>query len=119
MVNKREFKKFADALGTSVAQEMMVAYYNVEGIDREAVGEAVQKVLLAVEEAKNNANRFFDRGAKSFESRREYSVAKRKFFRQLFAKIEKDFSEQVNAGLKQFNAALPAEVKQAQKEAAR
>lgn len=117
MVNKREFKKYVDALGSSVAQEMMLAYYNVEGIDGKATGEAVQKVIAAVEEAKCNANRYFDRGPRAFADRKEYAVAKRNFFRALFQKIEKDFNGEINAALKQFNAALPEEVKQAQKEA--
>ncbi len=115
MTNKRDFKKYANALGSSVAQEMMTAYYNVEGIDREAVANAVKKVITAIEDAKNNANVFFDRGAKSFADHKEYAVAKRKFFRSLFQKIEKDFSDKINEALKEFNAAVPEAAKQAQK----
>lgn len=111
MTNKRDFKKYANALGSSVAQEMMTAYYGVEGIDREAVANAVHKVIAAIEDAKNNANRFFDRGAKSFADRKEYAAAKRNFFRSLFEKIEKDFNTQINEALKDFNAALPASAK--------
>lgn len=117
MVNKRDFKKYVNALGTSVAQDMMEAYYSVEGIDREAVAGAVKKVIGAVEEAKNNANRFFDRGAKSFADHKEYAAAKRQFFRALFQKIEKDFSQQINEALKEFNAAVPESAKKAQAEA--
>lgn len=117
MVNKRDFKKYANALGSSVANEMMVAYYNVEGIDRKAVAQAVEKVIGAIEEAKNNANRFFDRGPKSFADRKEYAVAKRNFFRSLFQKIEKDFNTQINEALKEFNAAVPESAKKAQAEA--
>lgn len=115
MTNKRDFKKYADALGSSVAQEMMLAYYNVEGIDREAVAGAVKKVIAAIEDAKNNANRFFDRGANSFADHKEYAVAKRNFFRSLFQKIEKDFNTQINEALKEFNAAVPESAKQTQK----
>ncbi len=117
MVNKRELKKYVEALGSSVAQEMMLVYYSVEGIDAKAIGEAVQTVIAAVETAKCNANRSFDRGRRAFADNREYAVAKRKFFRTLFQKIENDFNSEINAALKQFNAALPENVKQAQKEA--
>lgn len=115
MTNKRDFKKFANALGSSVANEMMMAYYNVEGIDKKAVAEAVKKVIGAIEGAKNNANIFFDRGPKSFADRKEYAAAKRNFFRSLFQKIEKDFNDQINEALKEFNAAVPEAAKMAQK----
>ena len=118
MPNKREFKKYADALGASVIEEMMVAYYNVEGADRKAIADAVGKVLAAIEEAKNNSNVYFDRGVKAFPDHKEYSKAKKAFFRALFNKIESDFSAQVEDAVKAFNAALPEAYKAAQKEAA-
>lgn len=117
MPNKREFKKYADALGASVIEEMMVAYYNVEGADRNAIADAVGKVLAAIEDAKDKSNIYFDRGVKAFADHKEYSKAKREFFRALFNKIENEFGEQIDAALKEFNAALPESYKTAQKEA--
>lgn len=104
MANKREFKKYADALGASIIDEMISAYYNVEGADRDKIAEAMETVLGAIGKAKNNSNVTFDRGAKSFDSIEEYSKAKKAFFRSLFDKIETEFSEEVNASLKIFNA---------------
>ena len=117
MTNKRNFKKYADEIGASVINEMMVAYYNAEGADRKAIADAVGKVLGAIEDAKNKANTFFGRDTKSFEDHKAYAVAKRNFFRALFNNIETEFSEKVNEAVKQFNAALPAEYKEAQKAA--
>ena len=118
MPNKREFKKYADALGASVVEEMMIAYYNVEGADRKAIGDAVGKVLAAIEDAKNKSNVYFDKGAQAFRGdMKEYAKEKRAFFRALFNKIENDFNDQINAAIKEFNAALPESVKRAQKEA--
>lgn len=107
MVNKREFKKYVDAVGASVYNGMMEAYYSTDGADKEGVQKAVTRLLGAIGAAKSNANRFFDRGPKGFGDMKEYARAKRDFFRQLFAKINKDFSEEVNAALKEFNAAMP------------
>lgn len=118
MPNKREFKKYVDALGASVIEEMMVAYYNAEGADREAISVAVGKVISAIEDAKCKANIFFDRGPKAFASMKEYSKEKRDFFRALFYKIESEFGAEVHSALKDFNGALPESVKKAQKEAA-
>ena len=110
-VNKREFKKDADALGASVIEEMIHYYYNVEGVDKDKIAKGMETVLGAVAKAKNNANVFFDRGARSFESLEDYSKAKRAFFRQLFKKIENEFDAEVNEGIKLFNEAIPENVR--------
>jgi len=111
MANKREFKKYADALGASIIDEMISAYYNVEGADRDKIAHAMETVLGAIGKAKNNANITFDKGVSAFGGIEEYAKAKKVFFRSLFDKIETEFSEEVNAALKLFNAALPAEEK--------
>lgn len=119
MANKREFKKFVDALGASVVTEIACAYENVAGADKDELQKAYAKVLGAVGAAKSNANRFFDRGRKGFADAKEYGKTKREFFKSLFNKIENDFDSEVKEGLKLFNAALPAAEKEANKEAAK
>lgn len=116
MANKREFKKYVDALGASIIDEMISAYHNVKGVDRDKIAEAMQKVLGAIGKAKNNSNIFFDRDPKAFESKADYAKNKKAFFRALFDKIETEFNEEINAALKLFNAALPAEEKARNKE---
>ena len=111
MPNKREFKKYADALGASIIDEMISAYYNVENVDRDKIAEAMEKLLGAIGKAKNNSNITFDRGGAAFADKHEYSTTKRKFFKSLFDKIDTEFNEEVNESLKLFNAALPAEEK--------
>lgn len=118
MANKREFKKYADAVGASVCEEMMEAYYNVKDADKAAIEQAIAKVLGATAAAKSNANVFFDKGHKAFENLKEYSKAKEAFFTQLFAKINDDFSKEIEAAVKQFNAAIPQNVKEEQKQPA-
>ncbi len=116
MPNKREFKKYVEALGASVCDEMMVAYYNIEGVDRDKIRESIGRVLGAVGVATSHANIFFDRGVKAFPSAAEYSKEKSKFFRALFRKIATDFSAEIDAALKEFNAAIPAEVRERQRQ---
>ena len=118
MANKREFKKYVDVLAASVMDEMVSAYYNVADVDQDKIAEAVKLVLGAVGKAKNNANVFFDKGQKAFEDAGAYAKAKQTFFRALFDKIETEFNEEINAALKVFNSALPAEEKARNKEAA-
>lgn len=116
MANKREFKKYVDALGSSVMDEMVSSYYDVEGADRDKIAKAIQVVLGAIGTARDNANITFDRGVRAFGSLEEYSKAKRGFFRALFDKIETEFDEGINTALHMFNEALPAEEKARNKE---
>lgn len=118
MANKRVFKKSVDAIGGSVCDEMMAAFYNIEGADKEALTEAMGKVVAATVKAKDNANIFFDKGVKAFESPEAYAKAKDAFFKALFTKISTEFSEEINEALKEFNKALPASVKEANKKVA-
>lgn len=118
MANKREFKKYADALGASVVNEMVSAYYNVKGADQDKIAEAIKVALGAVGKAKNNANVYFDKGMSAFEDAAAYAKSKREFFRSLFDKIETEFSEEINEALKVFNAAIPEEEKARNKEIA-
>lgn len=119
MANKREFKKSVDAVGAAICNEMMAAYYNVEGSDKKAIADAIQKVLGAVVKAKDNSNIFFDKGIKAFEDHQKYSEAKTKFFKTLFNKIHTEFGEEINLALKEFNKAIPENVKKANKELAK
>ena len=115
MANKREFKKLVDSLGSSVIDEMVSSYYNVKGADRDEIAKAIELTLGAVGKAKSNSNICFDRGERAFDTKAEYSKAKKAFFEALFNKIETEFNEEINAALKVFNAALPAEEKERNK----
>ncbi|MDE7381626.1 MAG: hypothetical protein K2N03_05810 [Muribaculaceae bacterium] len=118
MASKREFKKNVDRLGSDIIENMMVAWYNAEGADKKGIADAMGTLLKGIEAARNNSNLFFDRGAKAFPNRREYGKAKEVFFKKLFTKIIADLNTSVSDSLKQFNAALPKEVKEANKEGA-
>ncbi len=111
MANKRNFKKGVEEIGASVCDEMMAAYYNVDKADKEAISSAVGKVLGAIEKARANSNIFFDKGMKAFEDHKAYSVAKKNFFKSLFNKIQREFADDLDAAVKEFNEAIPAEVK--------
>lgn len=115
MANKREFKKFIEAVGASVCDEMMVAYYNIDGADRDAIAKAIESVLVAVEKARVNAGTEFDRKPRSFDNEHEYRKAKTSFVKAMYKKVIADFSASIDAAVKAFNAAIPAEVKAANK----
>lgn len=116
-MNKQEFKKAVEAIGASICNEMMTVYYNEEGVDQDKISQAVAKVLGATGAAKSNANIFFDKGHKAFADEKEYKKAKSDFFKKLFKRIHEDFNAEISAALKLFNDAVPAAVKEANKQA--
>lgn len=118
MANKREFKKYVEAVGASACNEMMDSFYTVEGINKDQVSKAIEKVIGATAAARANANVFFDKGVKAFANNKEYSKAKKEFFVKLFDKINSDFSNELDEALKLFNAAIPEGVKESNKKLA-
>lgn len=110
-MNKRDFKKYVESVGDSACASMVDIYETVENIDKVKVADAIEKVIAAVAAAKTNADITFDKGVKAFDNLGEYSKAKKAFFRQLFEKINKDFYNDLDAALKEFNSAVPEEVK--------
>ena len=115
-MNKRDFKKYADSLGSSACEEMVYIYDTTENVDKDKVAQAIEKVLCAVAAAKSNADVTFDKGVKAFGNLAEYSKAKKDFYRQLFIKIKEDFHNDIDEALKLFNAAVPEETKKENKE---
>ncbi len=113
--NKRDFKKTVDAIGANVCDDMMVVYYNVEGVDKDAISNCIGKVLGAVGAAKSHANIFFDKGRRAFNDEKQYNAAKREFFKSLFVKINKDLTDELNEAIKEFNHAIPEDKRDAVK----
>lgn len=118
-MNKRDFKKYVEALGDSACASMVDVFETEENVDKTKVANAVEKVLSAVEAAKTNADVTFDKGVKAFSSLVEYSKAKKAFYRQLFKKIYEDFYNDLDEAVKEFNSAIPEDVKEENKATAK
>lgn len=118
-MNKRDFKKYVEAVGDSACASMAEVFDTVENIDKAKVADAVEKVICAVAAAKSNADVTFDKGVKAFDNIVEYSKAKKTFYKQLFNKINDDFFKELDEAVKEFNAAVPEEVKKENVEAAK
>lgn len=110
-MNKRDFKKYVESLGDSACAAMADVYDTVENVDKEKIANAVEKVISATAAAKSNADIVFDKGVKAFNNVAEYSKAKKAFFKQLFNKIYEDFYKELDEAVKEFNSAVPDEVK--------
>ena len=118
-MNKRDFKKYVESVGDSALASMVDVSETVESVDKAKVANAVEKVISAVAAAKTNADITFDKGVKAFNNLAEYSKAKKAFFKQLFTKIYDDFYKDLDEAVKEFNSAVPEEIKAENKAAAK
>ena len=116
-MNKRDFKKYVESLGDSACASMVDIYDTYDKVDKEKVANAIEKVISAVAAAKTNADITFDKGVKAFDNIVEYSKAKKDFYKKLFKKIYEDFYKELDEAVKEFNSAVPAEVKEENKAA--
>lgn len=117
-MNKRDFKKYVESVGDSACAAMVDVFDSEEKADKSKIADAVENVISAVAAAKANADVTFDKGVKAFDSLKEYSKAKKVFYRQLFKKIYEDFYKELDDAVKLFNSAIPEEVKAENKAAA-
>ena len=115
MANKREFKKYVNAVCESIINDMMTAYYHVEEVDKTAVEAAVADILMATENAILKSGIKFDKTASAFDTEFAYHNAKRNFFKSLYRKINKESTHNVTAAIKKYTAAIPASLKDANK----
>ena len=115
MANKREFKKFVDQIGSSICASMVDICETVENVDKNKAANAVEQILSACAAAKSNADVTFDKGVKAFDNLRDYSKAKKDFYRQLFKKVEEDFYKEIDEALKEFNSGVPQDIKEENK----
>ena len=118
MANKREFKKYVNAITESIVSDMLSTAACIEA-DDSAVQDAAIDVLKACETALVKASVKFDKTPAAFDDRHAYDKARAAFYKDLYRKVNKEFSGAVAAALKKFNAAIPAPVKEANKQAAK
>lgn len=116
-MNKRDFKKYVESVGDSACASMAEVYDTVENVAKDKVADAVEKVICAVAAAKANADVTFDKGVKAFDNLKEYSKAKKAFYKSLFKKVYDDFYKDLQEAVKEFNAAVPQDVKEENKAA--
>lgn len=111
MANKREFKKQTHALTAAVVNDMMMTSFISDKVDKEAVDNAIIKLLAASEAAIVKVNVKFDKTLKAFDSEKEYKKAKRSFYKALYDKAGDEFVEKLKESMADFNSCFPSEVK--------
>lgn len=114
MANKREFKKYVNAVCDNIISDMTYASLTLEGVDTKAIDDCCIDILKAGSLAIMKSNVKFDKTERAFDNKADYNKAKFHFFRELYKKTNKEFAASLNEAIKKFNTAVPSAAKEAQ-----
>ena len=118
MANKRIVKKQIRNLCGAIADELLYASCFIESFDDEKTDKLVARAAALQINALSHCSFAFDKSSKEFDSVHDYNEARRKYNRTAFAKLNADVKAEVAAILKEMNAMLPQELRDAVKAAA-
>lgn len=117
MANKRKLKKQIQYICGDIAGECIMARNFVPGIDAEKMNEIVFKIAALQESSLVRVTFGYDKVATDFESAHAYKVARAKYFAAAYRTLIEDFNNGIEEIVKEMNALLPAEQKEANKKA--
>ncbi|MCM1520037.1 MAG: hypothetical protein NC098_04560 [Lachnoclostridium sp.] len=119
MSTKRLLKKEIRNICGALAGECIIAKCTIEGINPETMNEIVYKIAELQEKSIERISVNFDRTPSSFDNEKEYVKARTAYYKKAFKALKDEFNTEVDAIIKEMNAALPAAAKEANKEAAK
>lgn len=108
-MNKREYKKAIDALGTAMCVEIFNIGVTTKGADSAKINEAINIVWEAMDDAKRGANLYFPKKVREFADRAAYNRERNQYYSAAFERLNSKFETQVDEALKLVNAATPKE----------
>lgn len=115
MASKRDLKKQIAYVCGDVATECLIAAEYVNGVNGETMRNIVCKLALLQENVLKNVTFAFDKVPGDFESRHDYNKARSAYFKKAYKALREKFNARLIEIVKEMNAALPQEVKDANK----
>ncbi len=115
MANKRDLKKQIRYICGDLAAECLIAGEYVDGIDRKSMRAIVCKIATLQQDALQRCSFSFDKVPSDFNNLKEYHVARKAYFKQAYNTLREKFNKHVLDIVKDMNAAVPKEVKEANK----
>ena len=108
-MNKREYKKAIEALGTAMCVEIFNIGVTTKGADAAKINEAINIVWGAMDDTKRGANLYFPKKEREFADRAAYNRERNQYYRAAFERLNSEFETQVDEALKLVNAATGKE----------
>lgn len=113
--NKRVLKKEIRRICGSLAGECVVAKLTIPGVNPEAFNKIIYHLADLQQSAIRLISVDFPQSPKDFANNGEYLKARRDYYKKSFGTLKANFNKRVAELVKEMNAALPAEAKEANK----
>ncbi len=115
MANIRDLKKEVRYVCGDLAVECLMARSYIKGVDSARMEAIVGDIAALQQTALSRVTFSFDKIPSDFESGREYRRARRAYFKKAYKSFREKFEGHVTDIVREMNAALPQEVKDANK----
>lgn len=115
MASIRNFKKQVRYTCGDLAAETLVASHFVDGFDRAQAHALINRIAILQADTLSKCTISYDKVRRDFANDAEYRKARGQYFSAAFAALRNKFADEVQAIVKDMNAALPAEAKAANK----
>lgn len=115
MANKRNLKKQIKYVCGDIATDCLIAGNYVKGVDTATMRELVGKLASLQDNTLKNISFAFDKAPRDFADRHAYNKARAAYFRTAFKSLRDKFNSRIQDIIREMNAALPQEVKDANK----
>lgn len=118
MANKKDLKQTIRYVCGNIAGNCIYAKSYIENIDEDKMDEVVCKIALLQVNTTDKVSVKFDKSVKDFnKDKKSYLAARKKFFSQYYAGVRAEFKSALEEIVKEINALIPQEVKDANKAA--
>lgn len=118
MATKRDLKKYVRNTCGSLAGEILLARAAFPVIDRKTVHDIINDIAVLQSASLAKVSVAFDKKERDFADPAQYRKARSEYYAKAYGSLVCDFDDAVLEIVKKMNAALPAEVREAIKEAA-
>lgn len=119
MANKRKLKKEIRYICGDLALETILTAEYIPGANISKLNELVAKIAAFQEHALRLTSFTFDKSPRDFENRAAYRKALAAYHATAYHKFREDFNKQMAEIVKELNAAIPQEQRDACKELAK
>lgn len=116
MANKRNLKQMIRFVCGDIAGECIYAKACIDSINDEKMDEIICKIALLQVKTTDKVSVCFDKNVKSFNGdMKAYNKARRDYFKACYTELKKEFHSALEEIVKEMNALLPQEVRDANK----
>jgi hypothetical protein len=119
MASKRDLKKYIRFVCGDVAGECLVAECSIKSIDSDKMKEVIVKLANLQEDCLDKVNVSFDKNLKSFgNDKKEFVKARSAYYKACYNAVIEQLNNGIEDVVKDMNAILPEDQKEANKEIA-